>query len=145
MIKRNPKDYTSIFANENHIPITDSRKIAKYDYPRMALFYKGVYIGSGELNNLNKKKQHLNTEGVRLEKKYRNKGHGIHLYHHLISTAIRIGAKRIYSSSVLNKFSRRMWAEKLSKFYKMKEQKTRKTCRGCGCSEPRVERWYIEL
>lgn len=145
MTKRNPKDYTSIFADEYHIPIINVRQIKKYDYNKMGLFYRNKPIGYGELLRMTKKSTDVHTEGVRLERKFRNKGHGIFLYRHLISLARSIGAKRVYSSNMLNKFSRRMWEKKLPKFYTVKHKKTRKPCEACGCNQPRIERYYIDL
>ena len=145
MIKRKPEDYTSNYMTREHTPITTIVRLKKYDYNDMFLFYKGVKVGEGSFEVVSKKKRFLHTEGVRLDKKFRDKGHGIYLYHHLISTAIRIGAKRLYSSTNLNKHSRRMWDVKLLKFYKVIPVMTRGCCSYCGSKEPRVLKFYIDL
>lgn len=142
---RDPNDYTSIYMTHRHEPITDIKQIRKYSYDDVVLYYKGKPIGEGELSLFNKKKKYLHTEGVSLDKEYRQKGHGVFLYHHLISNAIRIGATRLYSSITLNNFSRRMWSEKLPKYYKVESQRTTKPCRECGSIHKRVLRYYIDL
>lgn len=145
MIKRNPKDYTSSLLTRRHQLITKLSQIKKYSYDDMYLFYKGVDIGCASLEIDNKKKKYVHSEGVSLDKKYRQKGHGIFLYIHLIDHAIRLGATRIYSSTNLNKFSRRMWKEKLPKLYKVKIQKTKSACSHCGSTHERDLRYYIDL
>lgn len=145
MRQRKPEDYTSNFMTRQHQPITSINQFKRYNYEDVFLFYKGVHIGEGGFEVISKRKLYLHTEGVRLEKKFRKKGHGIHLYHHLISTAIRLGCKRLYSSTSLNKFSRRMWGEKLSKFYKVVPVTSRGCCNSCGSKEPRVVKFYIDL
>ncbi len=128
-----------------HIPITSYRVIKQYSYNDVFLFYKGKFVGEGGFEVVSRKKGWLHTEGVSLQKEHRKKGHGIHIYHHLISTAIRIGCTRLYSSISLNKFSRRMWGEKLSKFYKVVPVKTKATCNSCGSKHPRILKYYIDL
>lgn len=142
---RDPNDYTSIYANNRHALITNIDQIKKYNYYEMALFYKAVDIGCGELLIVSRKNKHLQTDGVSLDHEYRKKGHGIFLYHHLIDTAIRLGAVRLYSSKNLNEHSRRMWSEKLPKFYSVKTEYTRSECKGCGSHHKRVSRYYIDL
>ena len=145
MIKRKPEDYTSNFMTRQHTPITDFTNFKKWNYEDVFLFYKGVYVGEGGFECVSKKKKWLHTEGVRLDKKFQYKGHGIHLYHHLISTAIRIGCKRLYSSTTLNKYSRRMWSEKLPKFYKVVQVPTHAACSSCGSKHKRTLKFYIDL
>ena len=145
MIKRKPEDYTSNFMTREHKPILSFKEIKKYSYDDMFLFYKGVHVGEGSLEIVSRKKAYLHTDGMRLEKKFRDKGHGIHLYHHLISTAVRIGCKRLYSSETLNKYSRRMWSEKLPKFYKVVPVMSRAACRDCGSKGPHTVKFYIDL
>jgi GNAT superfamily N-acetyltransferase len=142
---RHKKDYASNFLTREHQPIKNIAKLKKYNFWDMFLFYKGVFIGEGGFEIVNKCKGYYQTEGVSLQKEHRKKGHGIHLYFHLIETATRSGAKRLYSSTTLNKFSRRMWRDKLPKFYKVIPVHTKKECYTCGSCEKRVERYYIDL
>lgn len=144
-VKRNPKDYTSIFATHLHQPITDVKMLKKWDYNQMGFFYKGGPIGDGELHRMSRASLYVHTDSVAINKKHRKQGHGIHLYRHLIDTAIRIGAHRIYSSTSLNKFSKRMWRVKLKQFYDVKEVTTRKPCRECDSCVKRTVQYYIQL
>jgi GNAT superfamily N-acetyltransferase len=144
-IERKPEDYTSNYMTRAHIPITNMKDATKYSYNNMFLFYKGELVGEADLDLVSKRKMYLHTDGVSLEKEHRKQGHGIHLYHHLISTAIRIGCKRLYSSTILNKFSKRMWRDKLSKFYKVVTIFTNTPCPDCGCSGRRPKQFYIDL
>lgn len=145
MKRRDPKHYTSNFMTREHQPIANMKQLKKYDYQDMYLFYKGNFIGEGGFQVTNKKKMYYHTEGVSLREPHRKQGHGIHLYHHLISTAIRTGVKRLYSSTSLNTHSRNMWANKLSKLYKVIPVMSKKACSYCSSCQPRVERFYIDL
>jgi GNAT superfamily N-acetyltransferase len=145
MIQRKPEDYTSNFMTRQHEPIVDFSNFKKWNYEDVFLFYKGVHIGEGGFECISKQKKWLHTEGTRIDKKFRDKGHGIHLYHHLISTAIRIGCKRLYSSVTLNKYSRRMWETKLSKFYHVHQVFTKAPCGSCGSKHSRILKFYINL
>lgn len=143
---RNADDYESLCLNNNYEPIVDLKSFKhSWDYHRMVLRYKGVYVGSGDICLKNKKKKYLHTSGTCILEKYRNQGHGIFLYISLIETARKIGAKRIYADATLNKFSTRMWSEKLPKIYKVKVRasKTEK-CHTCG-GPHRKKSYYIDL
>lgn len=140
------KNYSSILADECHAPITDVAQFKRRgDEFTMSFFFKGKLIGNATLEKQGKGIVH--TGSVRLEKPFRKKGHGIHLYIHAIETARQIGAKRIYSSTALNQFSRRMWKEKLLKLYDVKTVLARpKKCETCNCTKhPHEKYYYIEL
>lgn len=133
--------YSSIFATGKHVPITDVKEFKRrWDQFTMGFFYKGEPIGSGDLEKQGKEIVH--TETVRLLKPFRKKGHGIHLYIHLIETARKIGAKRVYSSTSLNAFSGRMWREKLSKLYDVKTIYYRGACTECGGTKHKRPKYY---
>jgi len=144
-----PKLYTTIYANEYHLPITKLSQIRRYDYSDLVIFKDGIPVGKGCLNQISKKRRWLSTDSVSLGVKYRRKGHGIALYYHLIETARLLGAERIYSSDTrsLNKFSRRMWKTKLKLFgYKVKEKTKRHKCEYCDQHEHTcIDRYYIDL
>jgi hypothetical protein len=144
-ITRKPEDYTSNFMTRQHQPITDMSQLKRYSFEDVYLFYKGQFIGEGGFEIVSKKKKWLHTEGVSLQKEFRHKGHGIYLYHHLIATAVRLGCKRLYSSETLNKFSRRMWKDKLSKMYKVVFIKKSGPCDKCGHKAERIVKFYIDL
>jgi GNAT superfamily N-acetyltransferase len=136
------------------MPVTQLSQFKRWSSFVMGFFLNGRPIGSGCLGKpgryLRKKLKvvlqcALQTEDVRLEKSYRNKGHGIHLYKALIETARSIGAIRIYSSATLNDKSRRMWAEKLPRIYKVNVIHTRRPCYSCGNRTTRIEGYYIDF
>lgn len=141
------RKYNYFFASDRHQTIRnlrDLRAAGRYNN-KLGLFLNGKAIGDGSLLILRPGNGHcVQTEYVGLSKRYKKKGHGIHLYLALIHAAKKIGAERIYSSLHLNKHSRRMWSEKLPKLFDVKEQKTRSRCRRCG-HQKRVLRYYIIL
>ena len=142
------KDYSSRYYDTHHIPIRTFEQAfnKKYQYNVMALFHKKEYVGEGSFELVSKRLKHIHTDGVALDRKKRKQGHGIHLYFHLIETARKLGAKRIYSSTNLNKNSRPMWDKKLPNFYNVKRIYQRGPCSGCGCScKKRVKKFYIDL
>jgi GNAT superfamily N-acetyltransferase len=134
--------YTSVFATAEHEDITDLAYLRKYRYDNsLGLFKGGVCLGSAALRV---KGPDAVTSHVFLKKEHRKKGHGIPLYLHLIFTAKRLGARRLWSDTRLNKFSRRMWSEKLAKLFKVKVSRQTDKCRCCG-ERSKKERYYIEL
>lgn len=136
--------YSSVFATETHEPITDVNAFKRrWTIFTMGFFLNGKAIGKGDLEKQGKGVVH--TDGVRLFKPFRKKGHGIKLYVHLIETARLIGAKRVYSSTNLNKFSRRMWKEKLLALYDVKTVLERKPCDTCGSMHKREKYYYIKF
>lgn len=136
--------YSSIFADTRHKNIETMRDLRTTGYActELGFYLNGKSIGCGDLRPCDK--DCVYTEGVRLDKGHRRKGHGIHLYHALIRTAKKLGARRIYSSFRLNQFSRRMWAEKLPELYKVEQSKHRRKCHRCGFRNLR-SRYWIEL
>lgn len=141
-IKRDPKDYTSIFADRHHQVITSISKLSQWG-TGLVLIYKGIPVGDGELVRVGNK--NLHTTSVSMFNKFRQKGHGIHLYHALIAQAMSLGAKRLYSDQTLNKFSSRMWSVKLPEAgYIVKKQIHSKVCQ-CGDKHTCTKRYYIEL
>ena len=140
------KDYGYVFAQVEHHggldTLVDLRRAGTYN-TWMGLFYKGQPVGSGRICKENWAKKHVHSDNMGLDRGYRRKGHGIMLYHALILCAKRLGAKRIYSSGNLNKFSRRMWATKLKRLdYLVAEvDKCAKPCKHCR----RESRYYIDL
>lgn len=137
------RDYSYWLGDEFHGPIRNLRELKKARYYHsLGFFCNDVLIGHGELRFFSLSKKYLHTERMSLHRGFRRKGHGIPLYVTMIDVARRLGAKRIYSSSNLNKFSRRMWKTKLAKLYEVHVVKgCRRACRHCG----RGERYYIEL
>lgn len=140
--------YSSIIATATHLPVrtmADFKK--KYDQPTMGFFLHGKDIGYGDLLRCEyvKNRMYLQTDNVRIRSGFRRKGHGINLYIHLIETARKIGAKRIYSSTSLNKFSRKMWGVKLPKIYEVKTVYTCKPCSFCSVKSRRALGYYIVL
>jgi len=129
------RKYTTIFASEFHEPITRFARLRKYKWeaPNLALFHRGKVVGDGKLILKDRKKKYVHTEQVGLLDKYRRKGHGIYLYVALIEAARTLGATRIYSSKHLNRFSGRMWAEKLKKLYDVIHVRRRCKCKCRGC------------
>jgi len=103
-------------------------------------------LGSGELRLSSRKKKFVHTEAVGLNDDMRRKGHGIHLYFALIRAAKLIGARRVFSSRRLNKYSGNMWCNKLREVFDVVGPKKRKPCpchcRGC-CNG--WGRYYIDL
>lgn len=140
--------YSYIFAKEDtHEPITSIRqmRLKKFRWSHsFGFFCNGVAIGHADLSFRERLgKDSLHTTYVGLDDKYRRKGHGIHLYKALIECAQKLGAKRIYSDSTLNKFSRRMWKIKLPKAgFEVKEiSKCKNACKHCQ----KNSRFYIDL
>lgn len=142
------KKYSSILATDEHKPIHDLKPFrAKYSDARMGFFLDDTVIGRGQLQRpdyVKEWKGNLQTESVRLLKGFRRKGHGIYLYKHLIETARLLGANRIYSSNNLNKLSRNMWKNKLSKIYEV-HPVIRRKCDSCTCIAPHEIGYFIEL
>ena len=139
------RKYTSIFATPEHKLITSTRELNRWDN-LLGFFLNGKVIGSGRIEKFRKRNQKIvNTSSTEIFKKYRNKGHGIELYKALIETARKIGAKQIRSDMSLNKFSERMWRDKLSKIYPVKLCKTRKECHNCQSTHLRRKYYYIDL
>lgn len=141
--------YKSRLATAGHKPVTKMSQFAgKWSAFEMGFYLQDEVIGGGELSRVRYhgvKSKDLQTESVALNKKFRKKGHGIHLYIHLIAQAQNCGARRLYSSRNLNKFSTRMWSEKLAKIFNVKEVTTRKPCSECSCTNRRVIGYYIQL
>lgn len=141
-------NYSSLLATEEHAIVTDMTPLRKkYADAVMGFMFNGVVIGRGRLQRPDYVKQwqgNLQTESVRLFKTFRRKGHGINLYKHLIETARSLGAKRIYSSDNLNKFSTNMWKNKLSKIYEVHPVLRRK-CGACSCKQTHEIGYFIEL
>ena len=139
-------EYSWIYANtETHAPIISLKSLKRVDMWdfRLGLYYRGKAIGTGRFEFYNKTKKWLHTESVRLNKGFRRKGHGIHLYIALIECARSLGAKRLYSSSNLNRYSSRMWETKLERYGIAVNHfgGCRRPCRHCR----KRARHYIEL
>ena len=142
------KKYMSIFADQDtHGGIKTWKDFIQVGAYRnsMGLFLNNKAIGAGSLEIENRSKKWVHTERMALGKSYRRKGHGVHLYEFMIAEAIKIGATRIYSSARLNKFSRRMWKEKLARIYEVKTVVHRRYCDRCRSRCKKVERYYISL
>jgi Acetyltransferase (GNAT) family len=125
--------YEGFLADHAHLSVKSLNAFkGRYANMTMGLHLNGKSIGTGNLMRWRgaAKKEYLQTESTGLDRGYRKKGHGIILYMFLIETARILGAKRIYSSRSLNKHSRRMWADKLSRIYDVKKIPGR--CRCCG-------------
>lgn len=141
-MKKEQRVYTWIFAgSEDHEPIItlkQLRLVGTYS-ANMGFYLNGKAIGTGSFCRENWNKKHLHSESMRLFKGHRRKGYGVELYKALISCARTLGAKRLYSSRSLNKFSRRMWKEKLGKAGFL--VKNFGGCKHCGHNE----RYYIDL
>lgn len=138
--------YRSVFANEGHSPIRTWEDFLEADpyCSAIGLFLNGRHIGNGQLYKLRKKGlKAVHTCSVWLKDEYRNQGHGLPLYFAMIRAACRIGADRIYSDYRLNKYSRRMWSEKLSAYFKVVKPRKPKCTRCNHCL--RAARFYIEL
>lgn len=148
---RNQK-YQYIFATGAHDPICSLKDLRGSSWENtLGLFIlkagKVFSVGDGRLEWENHPKKYLHTESVGLHDKYRKQGHGIHLYFALIHCAKMLGATRVYSSRHLNKYSGRMWSEKLREFFDVKgPRKPKATCRcGCRSCRRRFGRYYIDL
>jgi hypothetical protein len=127
--------YTSILATEEHSKVTTVKQL-KGQWCKLGLHLDGKGIGMGELRYQSAINVH--TDGTEIFKKFRRKGHGIHLYLHLIKAAKKIGARRIYSGRNLNKFSRKMWHVKLRQYFQVHRIGG---CKQCGCGA----RFFINL
>jgi hypothetical protein len=138
------RKYTSIFATPEHLPITKLKQVRRWGDYVMGFFCNGQVIGHGSLRRVRRTKI-LETNGTEIFKKFRNKGHGIQLYIHLIETARKLGAVSIQSDDSLNKFSERMWKEKLSKIYTVKVKNTDKECYSCHRGGRRRKFYWIDL
>lgn len=141
------RKYSYIFADDRHKEIKSMADLraAKRSWDKKFGFYlNGKPIGEASLVLLKTFRAAVHTEYVFLDKAYRRKGHGIWLYRMLIACAKNIGARKIYSSKRLNKYSRRMWEEKLPEFFEVKSLKLKTKCRRCGCQRA-VQRYYIVL
>lgn len=142
------KKYKSVLATQAHNPVTEMKHFGPWESFEMGFYLGKEVIGGGELKRVRyvpgKKRTCLQTESISLNEEYRRKGHGIHMYRAFIETARKCGAERIYSSRSLNKFSRRMWAEKLAKIYNVQPYK-RHTCTECGSKGTRAIGYYIVL
>ncbi len=135
------RTYTSILATAEHLPVTDVKQIKVWN-TSLGLFLNGKAIGKADLVKVTRKIVH--TAGTEIYKRYRRKGHGIQLYIALVEAARSIGATRIRSDMSLNKYSRRMWQEKLAKIYPVKTRKTEQPCWRCG-HKPGWKYFYIDL
>jgi hypothetical protein len=139
------RKYTSIFATPEHFPITSIKQMKRWDNV-MGFFLNGEAIGTGRLEKVkNGREKILRTSSTEIFKKFRNKGHGVPLYLALIETARQLGATRIQSDTSLNKFSKRMWREKLAKIYTVRERKTRVPCNCCDRGGLRWKFYWIDL
>lgn len=138
------RKYSSIFATKEHKPITSLKEMDKWDNV-MGFFLNGKPIGQGSLEKqrIGKKHKIVSTSGTEIYKKFRKKGHGIHLYLALIDTARSLGATQIRSDKSLNQLSRRMWSEKLAKIFPVKTARTKAPCHRCG--SPGWKYYYINL
>jgi GNAT superfamily N-acetyltransferase len=136
--------YTIRFATEYHEPVARLSQIGRWGGPTMGFFLGKKVIGTASLYMQNKKKKWVHTDQMEIFDKFRNQGHGIHLYLAIIRIAKKLGAKRIYSSKCLNKFSSRMWQVKLDKLLPVIHSGPR--CK-CKCRNCRYKRdWhYIDL
>lgn len=137
--------YKWIFASEEHAPVRNLKELrerGEYNC-KLGLIKDGEGLGDGSLYRVNWAKKYLHTDSVGLRKKFRRKGHGIHLYIALIACARKLGAKRLYSSTMLNKFSRNMWSVKLKRAgYDVRTVGVcPKACKHCG----EKARYYINL
>lgn len=140
--------YKSILATATHEPVKVLAQFReRWFQSTMGFFLNGKDIGYGDLLlcEYRKNRKYLQTESVRIREPFRRKGHGIQLYTHLIKTAKRLGAERLYSSAALNKHSRKMWSEKLARIYKVQPVFSRKACSFCGCKNHRAIGYYIVL
>ena len=139
------RKYTYIFAEgATHAPITSLKQLHSMRWlASLGLFCNGVPVGTARLEVLSMRAKTVHTDSVYLDKKHRRKGHGIMLYKALITAARKLDATRIYSSTNLNKFSGRMWGEKLGRagFNVVHRSICKHPCRHCK----KKARHYIEL
>ncbi len=147
------RKYLYVFATATHRKIEYFHQIVKKGWGGSVLgFYmrdeRGTLteLGSGELCLSHRTKKYLYTEAIGLNDDMRRKGHGIHLYFALIRAAKSIGARRLYSSERLNKYSGNMWCNKLREFFDVVGPKQKKPCR-CRCHSCKRQwgRYYIDL
>ncbi len=138
-------EYSVRFADEGHQPITNWKEFkARWGAATLGLYYNGVLVGTGVLDGgAGRVKRDVKTHAMELRPAFRRKGHGIWLYLAIIEQARMIGADRIYSSWYLNKFSRRMWREKLSKIFKVhnRNERNESHCNVCHHNK----RYFINL
>lgn len=146
-ITKGRRQYSSIIATEGHTPLSSISQFGRYASYQMGLTLRNTEIGSGFLQRWRganrRHKFYLQTESTGLNRGFRKKGHGIILYICLIESARALGARRIYSSKTLNRYSRRMWEEKLGRFYKVGTYQIR--CGECGCKRHKEPRFFIDL
>jgi GNAT superfamily N-acetyltransferase len=140
--------YEYVFAtNDYHGQVTSLAQLRKEGTwnTYMGLFCNGKSIGYGSLARVNWSRGYIHTEAVRLRKEHRRKGHGIALYAALIHLAKSLGAKRLYSSTSLNKYSGRMWRVKLKRYgFNVKtvsQSHCMYACKHCT----KTARFYIDL
>jgi hypothetical protein len=138
------RKYSSIFAGPEHQVITSLRQMRRWDNI-LGFFLNGKPIGTGRLAKVKNHRNVVQTSSTEIFEKYRNKGHGIQLYIALIETARKLGAKQIQSDTSLNKFSKRMWSEKLAKIYKVRVRQTRRPCSYCDSTALRWKYYWIDL
>src|SRR5580658_6780559 len=108
MIPTLPPGYSVRFADGGHQPIRTMKEFdARCGIAVLGLYRGKTLIGTGELCGLlGWKNSNCHTDAMALRKKWRKKGHGIHLYLSVIRMAQKLGMDRIYSSWSLNKNSR---------------------------------------
>jgi hypothetical protein len=126
--------YSAILATEEHHPITNVDECRRFHCTMMGFFLDGVPIGHGYLERvkIGRKDKILHTSSTEIFRKYRRKGHGIYLYINLVEKAREIGATEIRSDYSLNRFSRKMWKNKLPRIYTVKAHTMKSPCRRCG-------------
>jgi hypothetical protein len=126
--------YSAVLATGEHYPVTSVEQLKHCEGPMMGLFLDGVPIGHGYLErvSIGKKDKIVHTSGTKIFDKYRRKGHGIYLYINLVEKAREIGVTQIRCDYSLNRLSRKMWRDKLSKIYKVKVHRMKTPCRRCG-------------
>lgn len=137
--------YEGFLADGAHLSIKNLEQIkGRYGQECMGLHLDGKSIGEGYLERHgDSRSKAVNTTGTRLYSGRRNQGHGIVLYMFLVETARILGARRIYSDDRLNKYSRRMWKEKLAAIYDVKSTPGR--CGRCHRPAPGSPIYYIDL
>ena len=144
---KKPK-YVAILADEDHLPITNFNQLRSWRTD-MGFFIRqpdGTLkkCGYGRLEVENRREKWAHTESMGLRRGMRRKGHGIHLYLAIIRIAKEIGVTRLYSSKSLNRYSGRMWADKLSKFFTVIHMKSRHNC-NCRYCRKTWKQHYIDL
>jgi hypothetical protein len=115
--------------------IRDIPKSDTWEGSTVHLYCNGVYIGLGSLYRHGE--FNISTSGVRLLRRFRKKGHGLPLYRAFIQCARKLGCKKIFSDTNLNKFSRRMWDVKL------RAKKTKECKKACLHCDLRVRRFLV--